>query len=159
MASMSRWVSRRSSRRSMLVMLELRMSSSLTTLSMSFFESWSTMRIFHCALLVLEAPWSGSGHAHVAAGHLADGVENHCGPVSAAARGSMRMAYVQWTPTLSLDFDHGHHLGGVGCRRREDGEGGSRRSRRSGAGAGAGVGAGAGAAQRGARGGGRGCGL
>lgn len=32
----------------MLVMLEFRMSSSLTTLSISFFESSSTMSIFHC---------------------------------------------------------------------------------------------------------------
>ena len=78
MASMSRCVSRRSSIFSMLVMLELRISSSLTTLSMSFFESWSRMRIFHYGGVSAGQAMDRNGFTHVAPDHLADGVENHC---------------------------------------------------------------------------------
>lgn len=57
-----------------LVMFELRMSSSLTTLFMSFWLSSSTMRIFHWAGLAgRRAEERG---AHVAASRLADGVED-----------------------------------------------------------------------------------
>jgi hypothetical protein len=59
------------------------MSSSLTTLFMSFWLSSSTMSIFHCAgpLAVCERE---GGYAYVAAGGLLDSGEDDCGRVSIA---------------------------------------------------------------------------
>jgi hypothetical protein len=64
-----------------LVMLRLRMSSSLTTLSMSFLLSSSTMRIFHCWDVLATRAWGKGGGvaeaAYVATRGGANGAENH----------------------------------------------------------------------------------
>lgn len=58
---------------------------------------------------------------HVAADHLADGVENHCITCQSAASDSMRADYLdirsRWISIMDTI------LAGYGCLRREDAEG------------------------------------
>jgi hypothetical protein len=61
-----------------LVMLRLRMSSSLTTLLISFWLSSSTMSIFHCAQVVSRGRGAKAQLSYIAARRLLDRVENDC---------------------------------------------------------------------------------
>ena len=119
MASMSRIVCRRSSMRSMsagvrtsphqgsgsrvLVMLRLRMSSSLTTLLISFCVSSSRMSIFHCSRGSAEYA-CGRACSYVAAGSLLDSIEDDWAVSAAVSRPKLwaapygRAECLSWKP-------------------------------------------------------------
>jgi len=94
-----------------LVMLRLRMSSSLTTLLMSFWLSSSTMSIFHCAVAVsgVRAHW-GELHTSPRVVCLIE-LRMTRWPISTCSSGVSRCVF-----TVALDIDHGSHVGGVSQR-------------------------------------------
>lgn len=93
------------------MMLRLRMSSSLTTLLMSFWLSSSTMSIFHCAVAVsgVQAHW-GELHTSPRVVCLIE-LRMTRWPISTCSSGVSRCVF-----TVALDIDHGSHVGGVSQR-------------------------------------------